>query len=169
MPRLLRPAVGTTLSSPRMSAQVGRCLVLSAARASKLFLQVQSHPRRCRVEIGYILATSGRTVRCFRRSASAKEKPRNSRRGLAAVRAEGMGFEPTTPCGAPDFESCLGMRRERPGSSKLATCSRLERRKIPRLSTKFAAVRLIGYRLATPASAHGPDIHVSHEPPSANK
>ena len=28
------------------------------------------------------------------------------RRQLAAgVKAEGMGFEPTTPCGAPDFES----------------------------------------------------------------
>src|SRR5690242_10874740 len=36
---------------------------------------------------------------------SAKEKPRTCRQGLAAFRAEGMGFEPTTPCGAPDFES----------------------------------------------------------------
>jgi hypothetical protein len=28
------------------------------------------------------------------------------RRQLASiVKAEGMGFEPTTPCGAPDFES----------------------------------------------------------------
>jgi hypothetical protein len=38
-----------------------------------------------------------------------------------------MGFEPTTPCGASDFESYLAMCRRRPGSSKLATCLTLGR------------------------------------------
>jgi len=37
----------------------------------------------------------------------------------------------------------------------------------PRHVLTRAAVRLIGYRLATAPSAQGPDIHVSREPPSA--
>jgi hypothetical protein len=41
--------------------------------------------------------------------------------------AEGMGFEPTTPCGAPDFESYLSVCRLRPRSSKAATCLSLGR------------------------------------------
>ena len=50
------------------------------------------------------------------------------RRQLASiVKAEGMGFKPTTPCGAPDFESYLGLCRLRPKPSKLATCLSLGR------------------------------------------
>jgi hypothetical protein len=51
--------------------------------------------------VGYILATQVAESRAERR----KREPRNSRRGYSLRRAEGMGFEPTTPCGASDFES----------------------------------------------------------------
>ncbi len=61
------------------------------------------------------------------------------RRQLSStVKAEGMGFEPTTPCGAPDFESYLHMCPLCPRSPKVCTCFTLGR---PRFSTTVRQVR----------------------------
>ncbi len=71
--------------------------------------------------------------------------------GRGLLLAEGMGLEPTTPCGAPDFESYLGMCPLRPGMPP-EVCDVFHvraRADYPRLFNHVAYVPRIGYRLAT--------------------
>lgn len=69
------------LSSPWTYVTVVHRAGKFAASASTPFSQVQRSLLRSHPEIGYSLTTSGRFLRAVSRSASAKEKPRNSRRG----------------------------------------------------------------------------------------
>lgn len=68
-----RRPLETTLSGASMTAEVQRRPSASAAQASMVLQQVHGRPTRSHPEIGYMLATSGRPARCFRRLAGAKE------------------------------------------------------------------------------------------------
>ncbi len=79
------------------SSAVHSCPAPSAVSASGAFLQVRVRPTRRHPKIGYILATVRAKLGLTISHKSAKEKPRNSRRGYALCESGGHGIRTHNP------------------------------------------------------------------------
>jgi hypothetical protein len=92
------------------------------------------------------------TSACQKYTSGPQLQARKQLGNRVSLEAEGMGFEPTTPCGAPDFESDLDMCPLCPRSPNVRTCFTFGR---GRVSTNVRNVRhgsaywlQIGYKSA---------------------
>ena len=124
----------TPLFSTMLSAAIRRRAAKSVLSASTPFLQVHGHSLLSHPEIGYILATSGRFSGALAGTNAQKKSPATLGGATRCAKAEGRPrlrrgarFEPTTLCGAPDFESYLYMCPQCPQSPNVYMCFTLGR------------------------------------------